>query len=1371
MNPFTTRNRTDRASELQARASRRSSLWLGLMLLLIALSPMAVNLKAEPPPPPLLGFGPRTPLLSSADLAPACTNPGYTPLSKCIDNDKDAVVIGAGATNSLCKTNVVADKASYTLGQVTIGAGGLLLLPDQTAQVPVNIKTTGISVAGTLKIGDPACPIGTTNPGTTVTITFSGKKKTCPGGCAGSVKGIEVEKNGSLIMYGLKGAPNPTTMPVTPGVSWTYLSTPAGPTSYNSGAGVLSPVPGGGNTTLQLASDVTGPNGWKMNDWIAVATTSFSPFETEFVQLASDPTVVVKGASSKLTLKQPLKFYHFGGMAPSTGATKKCGQKNPTLLDSYCDDATKNFGVDERAEVGLISRNIKLTADTPINGMGTHWGGELRFVKGYNQVALQGVEIEKFGKSQLGSYPIHFHMDGSLPTDSGSGGTLVNANSIHHSYNKCIAVHETNNLVVQNNVCARITGNIFYEEIGDETNITFNGNLGMGAMSNWFDVHQTVDSGRENLIAKYYWPGDNMQTVDTFNQFNIRDTDNQFADEIKAGLPRVRGSCGSFGTQGRINLDRPFTTDHTFCDPDKDEVYFEPPNGFWITNPSTKLMNNSIAGCQDVGKAYWYVPTRDSSVTAAKFIPIGSQYSGPDPAKFGLFQNNSGHSCYSGVYGEDDGLVSSDQLFGYQGGTHDATHQAVVDEFDGINLSRIRDRGVWLRPTFFVVKDARIATSRDGVSTVTSGGVDGNYPGVWGALLNSVIVGISTNNVDRWGPCGSKVNIPGFAQSRGGDMGCIDQTVPKTGTSQIGGEFLDRGYPTPDWPMFGFLIYDGPPLIVTDRFVNFRVAPGSTASTGFNAAKLLTTADNCVVDGCTSPKVLPWGFYGIPGCPTNPLAYSKYEGDAALGWFNTNQSSYPAATTTDNLTFTNVDLRHQIYTEQVNRGGFTDGDENTTIVDLDGSLSGIVALDPKNNPLPTISLNNLGVNASSNSVDECLAEGAEDNLVEGRPTSAMVPSALGQLEFEQLYPLTPQPADSPLNFLAHKQLLSITKNTIDFDQLQNVEHHQSMPLTSRNGLGDWEPKVTDGYGYTVTAGTFQYPSSPSCKVAPPQNSPGISPIVDLTLTDIVNAEEVSAAHPFYVQLGICYTDATGGHPQPPVNGSLFTISKGYRSYGGGNVIPNDALKPYWGGPVACDGLDNALAVKNGDEPTDTKTMPSQCPAASSTGSPVFNGFSEKLTYAEMTTSSAPNGPPVLNNYFYDKTNGWLFVWVAQTEPNAQGPSPLGNCTGDKKSDPIYCPSQTTGESYYVCPAQGCPSYRIVLNDPNYKPGKSNCGDPYSAQEGYEWPAGPMNQNTLALANTTTPIAQVQMMGKSVNGKFPFPHYTANPALTCPLTSP
>jgi len=42
-----------------------------------------------------------------------------------------------------------------------------------------------------------------------------------------------------------------------------------------------------------------------------------------------------------------------------------------------------------------------------------------------------------------------------------------------------------------------------------------------------------------------------------------------------------------------------------------------------------------------------------------------------------------------------------------------------------------------------------------------------------------------------------------------------------------------------------------------------------------------------------------------------------YEGDAALGWFNANQSSYPNTQASEGLEFENVDLRHQIYTDRV----------------------------------------------------------------------------------------------------------------------------------------------------------------------------------------------------------------------------------------------------------------------------------------------------------------------------------------------------------------------------------------------------------------------------------------------------------------------
>jgi G8 domain len=1296
----------------------------------------------------------------------ACIRPTGTPLDKCKDKDGN-VVIGSGATT--CTGVVVVDKKNIKVGKITINSGGKLVIDDTTAAKlkQLEIETDGIDInGGSLLIGDKDCPIGTTDPKATVTILFIGPK---PGAdvcgtpnnlptsnCPGWQKGIQVEKGGTLRMYGLKG--------VVPrgGISWTYLAKPAGPSKYNPNkkggyvGNVLAPV-NDAPDVIHLAADVTaGAAAWRPDDWIAIATTSFSPWETEFVKIHK---VEKEGNGSKITLDQHLHYYHFGGPDPGLPSDA-----------NYTAGAGLNYGVDERAEVGLISRNILLTSDTDTahenkKNDSEHWGGEIRIINGFTAVSIQGVELQKFGKEQLGSYPIHFHKDGSL-ANYPAADKLVDSNSVDHSYNKCITIHSTQDVTLSNNVCARITGHIFYEELGDESNITFTSNLGLGAMSNSFDVNGADAGARQRLIKDYYWVGDNMADSTGalapmgpgnigFRQFKIFDTDDQ--------TNPVHGACGSISVFGKINLDQ--NSQLPDCSPPN--VYFEPPSGFWLTNPSTKLVGNAIAGCQDDGRAYWYVPP-GSPVNGvdAQFIPIGSQYSTNDPDKYGLFENNRASACYAGIYDEQDVLNGPGQLFGYQDGIHDANHQAVVDEFDGVTLSRIRDRGIWIRPTFYVVKDARIATTRDGVSLVTSGGVDGNYPGVWGLLTHSTIVGMSQNNVDRWGPCGEKINAKSGVQVRGAEWGCIDQTNPhnegncceRVGPKHIrqctigqkvcnatdGGEFTERGYPSPDWPMFGFLIYDGPPLILHDRFVNFRVAPGSEAAEGFEAANLLTGDDDDILK--------KWHFYALPSKPP----YTKYEGDAALGWFNANQSSYPAASTTEQLTFTNVDLRHQVYTAQVNRGDFTDGDENTTILDLDGTLAGVLAVDKvTGDPLPSISLNNLGMNASANSVDECLAEGAEDNQLEGRPTAAMVPSALGQLEFEMLYP-----PYTDTHAFGHTETVTFAKDSPDFTSLGGsfTNYHGSMALKSRNGLGDWEPKVTNGYGYTVTASTY---TAPDGTVAPPSPTlPGISSIVDITLTDIVNDPEIGTDHPFYIQLAICYTNADGKtHPA-----DKFDIKRGYRSYAknGGNVVPNDKLKPYWS-PLACDSLDSQQV------PNKSNDVPLACPTASATGSPVVDlSANEVKTIQEMTTDGKLNGPPNLDKYYYDSTNGWLFLWVRQNEANAKGPSPLGNCTGDS-NDPAYCPSKTTGESYYVCPAEGCTSYRIVVKDPNYAPGPSNCGDPYSAAQGYSWPGGPPNQNTLVVAGSSPVVPVDQDPQGGLNNKFP--HYASKTTLTCNPTTP
>jgi hypothetical protein len=1340
------------------------------------------------------------------DLPTACQiSAPATTLKECEGEDK-SVTIGAGAPIAKCQGRVsltVKGSPMLSVGTITINSGGTLELHDElfdgdTARV--DLTTTGIHVnGGSLLIGDAACPIGTINPKATVTVTFTGKRpaptvcgditKGATGNCAGYIKGIQVEQAGTLRMYGLKGVP-PN------GINWTYLNQPAGdPTKFSKDENVLAPPPKPSNiiyTASRVDADTPFKGAWRADDWIAVATTSFSPWETEFAQI--DTVAENKDTNcgkdknqscgaSKIRLKQDLHFYHFGGTDPG----------DPSTDANYTAGGDTNFGVDERAEVGLISRNIIMTSDSDLPTSSKHWGGETRFLKGFNAVSLQGVELQKFGKEQIGGYPIHFHMDGDLSAYAAAD-KFIDSNSIDHSYNKCITVHSTQNVSYTNNVCARITGHIFYQEVGDESNVTFNGNLGMGAMSNSFDVNRTAEATRDDLIKNYYWVGDHMFTRPIpddaphkdFDQINIFDADSQYVSNTgtpaSITFPSPRGQCGtlkqatetSFNSNGSVYFTGAPQNTTITCYPGNDapappgqgNVYFEPPSGFWLLNPSAKLMNNSIAGCQDTGAAYWYATPPDASNNAVKFIPIGPTY--PDP--HGVFQNNRGHGCYRGLNDDQFELSTADQLFGYQTGVNNGgATSPQVDEFDGLTLSRIRYRGVWLRPSFFYLKDARLATNRRSISFVTSGGADGNYPGVWSLLGHSTLVGISNNNVDRFGPCGSKVIVNGVGQVRGAQYGCIDQTVPRKGEVATGGEFTENGYPVPDNNMFGFMSYDGPPLMVKDRFVNFLVNP---------SASLWTKTDQKVITG--------WSFVN---------AYKHYEGDAAIGWLDSNQSAYPTAASAKQLSFTNVDLRHQVYTDQVNIGQFNDGDKNTAILDLDGTLSGYGVVDPMatDGAFPA-SLNNLEFNASSNSVDECKAVGQQNVDVEGRPTAAMVPSGVGQLEFESLFPKNPEPWPPVSKTVPNlSQLLTFYKDTLDFGL------HGSMSLHSRNGNGIWEPKVASSYGYVVRADPYTDRAFGTSGV-------GIPPLVDVSIVDTVKPK-ISATNPFYVQLGICYSNIDKSHPA-----DMFTVTHGYKSWGGGGLQPTDLnLRKYFNqlqnlSPNQfCDNLDSANASNMNlltGCPADGVTLLSTNPTC-----PMANQFvdaqgqmacrfpkntpalTEAASLTDLNTIGS-NGLPPLNNYFYDSTTGMLYFWIAQTDANAPGPSPLGNCTG-AATDPPFCPQNTganavsTGEAYYNCPAEGCPTYRIVLNDASYMPGTSTCpvfgstGDATgwaNGTGGATWQSPPANQPTLVYAGTTTAVKRVQMQmppppATPAPAATPLPNYADASPPTCATTQP
>jgi len=1258
----------------------------------------------------------------------ACEPVTADPLSGCIATDGTRnVVIGPGPGREKC-IKVFVDK-SYTgtnaLGTIQIKEKGFLFVPDTTLE----IETKGIEVQELFQVGTATCPIGTANPANTVTIRFTGGRPTSGG--EDHTKGIVVHDGARLRLYGAKGVPGGALN----GISWTHLKEAAGPAAYGKDSGAKRPVPTGGDKTLQLAKDVTTGNGaWKKGDWIVVATTSFSPFESEFVQIdpGKDPTSDGKGGSIvTLNANTPLKHYHFGGPDP--------GQPSAANFDGDKADKDHNYGVDERAEVGLISRNIKLTATIESGDTNKHWGGEIRILKGFKEVGIQGVEIEKFGKDEIGAYPIHFHLDEDVKATP----PLVNANSVHHSYNKCVTIHSTQNMTVQNMVCARIVGHIFYQEFGNESGISFLNNLGLGAMSHYFDIAAGTSADRK----AQFWGGDYLANAAGFGYdgFKVPNTDDQ--ENPTRGTCAVVGDTGELATKADRN---PFTPEQGNTSCASGQIYYEPASGFWIIDPSTVLEGNSIGGCQGAGRGYWYVPPKNRPETG-----VPPALTTVQNKALGSFKNNRVHGCYSGVYAEPEFGLFSEQLFPRD--TGDTNGKNLIATFNGLTATRIRDRGIWIRPMWSVVQNGRFATNKASVILVSSGGLDGNAPGVWALLKDSVLVGMSENNVDRWGPC--PVNT-----AKG--VGCVDLT---TAANDIVGD----GYPLPAFSLFGYQIYDGPVRIFHNHFVNFNS----------DVTPHLTESDKTFLSTYTA-------YQG----GSLKVTKTRYEGDAALAWFKSNQSAYPNATISKQLTFTNVTLRHEIFTDEVNYGTFDDGDRNTVLIDGDGSLTGfevVRSADSKKVPgADPVSLNNLGYNHAANSVDECLAEGQQDTDTEARPTSLITPLGVATLEFGGNFPPSLPPPPPPVvgpnpAQPATKQRLTFTKDYKEFcldTAHPELCQHQSSQLTSRNTLGIWEPKVVSGYGYTVAASKCANP--PACTTG----DAGIPARVSVGLTDAVKPV-ISKDDPFFVRLGICYTNSDGTtHPA-----GNFTITRGYHSWGGAgtnfnlldvrkffnklnNLYPKVQLPDH--GDI-CENLDIQTCVS----PTKCENLDPErgCPAhgialkSAQTGSKCPDGTTEdkdrdsqdvcvypKTELKPLTCSKTPKecvAELTHDTFYYDQKSGLLFFYVVQDAPNAFGPSPVVTCT-DTSGDP--CPDVKNGESYYACPPQGCIDYVVRLNDSNYKPGPSNC----PAYPTFETPE-PDPKFKLVLKGTITPVVFVQKGGKDNK----FPHYEATTAPVCPTTSP
>ena len=127
------------------------------------------------------------------------------------------------------------------------------------------------------------------------------------------------------------------------------------------------------------------------------------------------------------------------------------------------------FDVDERGEVGLLTRNIKIQASE--DAAQSYKGGHIMAMV-TSKMFVEGVELNRMGQHmELARYPIHWHLDGDAK------GQYIRNASIHDTYNRCVTVHGTHNLRVENNVTYNTVGHCFFLEDGIEHGNQFVHNL------------------------------------------------------------------------------------------------------------------------------------------------------------------------------------------------------------------------------------------------------------------------------------------------------------------------------------------------------------------------------------------------------------------------------------------------------------------------------------------------------------------------------------------------------------------------------------------------------------------------------------------------------------------------------------------------------------------------------------------------------------------------------------------------------------------------------------------------------------------------------------------------------------------------------
>ncbi|MEO8314010.1 MAG: G8 domain-containing protein, partial [Pseudomonadota bacterium] len=408
----------------------------------------------------------------------------------------------------------------------------------------------------------------------------------------------------------------------------------------------LASTANAGTTSIQVLN----ASGWRVGDEIVLASTDYDPKQAERRTISA-----ISG--NTITLDKKLDYMHFGKIT---------------------------FDVDERGEVGLLTRNIKIQASPDAEQ--SFFGGHIMAMV-TSKVFIEGVELNRMGQNlQLARYPIHWHLVGD-----GKGQYIKNA-SIHDTYNRCVTVHGTNDVRVENNVTYNTVGHCFFLEDGIEHGNQFVHNLAIQTK-----CHTSKACVPTNLAAGGEFDYANRQAIRKI----------------------------SFAA-----VDTLLPSDNTVA-------------SYWITNPDNSFIDNVAAGSEENG--FWLsLPEHPQGAFLDTDV---SKATWPRRTTLREFRGNVAHSNFDGFM--FDRNIGVDNTFGLTGNSHmpketpaDNNSKSVESLFENLTSYKNRNGGVWGRGEMHTFRNLKVADNAIGYTHAS--GSAGQDP-FTSLVVDSLFVGETDN--------------------------------------------------------------------------------------------------------------------------------------------------------------------------------------------------------------------------------------------------------------------------------------------------------------------------------------------------------------------------------------------------------------------------------------------------------------------------------------------------------------------------------------------------------------------------------------------------------------------------------------------------